>query len=101
MTMTLSTGKNIKAAGDPLLPMSIDELYETLVHPQESLAAQIRQLQTVRFRLTMRDYFMSSPMLVVRLNMKVDRSVRHEENSLQRERASKGATHSRLRKSRG
>ena len=49
MTMTLSTGKNIKAAGDPLLPMSIDELYETLVHPQESLAAQIRQLQTVRF----------------------------------------------------
>ena len=30
-------------------PMSIDELHETLVHPQESLAAQIRQLQTVRF----------------------------------------------------
>jgi hypothetical protein len=49
MTMTLSTGRNIKAAGDPLQPMSIDELYETLVHPQESLAAQIRQLQTVRF----------------------------------------------------
>ena len=49
MTMTLSTGKNIKAAGDPLQPMSIDELHETLAHPQESLAAQIRQLQTVRF----------------------------------------------------
>lgn len=49
MTMTLSTGKNIKAAGDPLQPMSVDELYRTLVHPQESLAAQIRQLQTVRF----------------------------------------------------
>ena len=48
-TMTLSTGKNIRAAGDPLEPMSIDELYESLVHPQETIANQIRQLQTVRF----------------------------------------------------
>lgn len=49
LTMTISTGNNIKAAGDPLQPMSIDEFYEMLVHPQESLSAQIRQLQTVRF----------------------------------------------------
>ena len=47
--MTLSTGQNIRAAGDPLTAMSVDELFEALVHPQEALANQIRQLQTVRF----------------------------------------------------
>ena len=47
--MTLSTGKNIRAAGDQLTTMSVDELFEALVHPQVALANQIRQLQTVRF----------------------------------------------------
>lgn len=49
MTATLSTGKNIQAAGDQLVPISIDAIYETLVNPSESLISQIRQLQTVKF----------------------------------------------------
>ena len=44
----LSAGINIQMAGDPLKPLSVEHLYNSLTHPTSAIEARINQLRIVR-----------------------------------------------------